>query len=376
MENSSHLNNKIIRKVTLVGAAFDLLLGVLKITVGWVANSHALVADGIHSLSDLGTDFMVILVARQKLAEPDDDHPYGHDRFQTLVAVILAMLLALVAIGIAWDAITRLLSEAEHTIPGTLALWIAGFSAIIKEGIYHYTASAARQIDSRLLLANAWHSRSDALSSLVVFIAVSGSIFGFVWADALGALIVSVLILHIAWEIGRAGAEELVDTGLDGPQLDAMRDQVLLVDGVEDMHDLRTRKMGSTVFADMHVHVAPTISVSEGHRIGDEVHYRLKKQFPKLSDILVHIDPQDDQQSHASANLPLRKQITSRVEAILVKNKVQIEALTRLQIHYLADKTELELCFELLPDGDQLSHIRQELEALDFIHRVIFQKRF
>ena len=353
--------NLVIRKVTLIGGLVDLLLGVLKLVVGFVGNSHALIADGIHSLSDLITDGLVILTARQSLAEPDEDHPYGHDRVQTLMAVVLAALLAIVGIGIAWDAAQRFWTDAEVAVPATIALWVAGFSALAKEVVFQYTAAAARRIDSKLLLANAWHSRTDALSSIVVFIAVAGAIFGLRWADAAGAFIVALLILHVAYEIARDGIDELIDTGVDADMLEEIRQIVLSVDGVVDMHDLRTRRMGSSFLADLHVHVNPSISVSEGHRIGDEVHLALSKKLTKLSDVVVHIDPEDDQESRKSSTLPLRQKFQETVDSCMIQHQLSPDLLDHLQIHYLAGKADLELYVTSADQKEKLKALRQQL---------------
>ena len=336
--------NRIIRKVTVVGAAFDAILGVAKIVVGVIAQSHALVADGIHSFSDLGSDVLVILVSRHKLSMADQNHPYGHDRIQTLAAVVLAVVMFLVAAGIAYDSITRLINGDVLTKPGLLAIVVAVVSILVKEAIYRYTARAATKIQSKLLMANAWHSRSDALSSLVVLIAIVGAIAGLPWADTVGAIIVAGLIAKIAWEIGRDGIDELVDTGLEENQLHEMISVAKAVDGVTDVHDLRTRKMGSSVLADMHIHVAPTISVSEGHRIGDEVYTTLRKGVPQLTDVVIHVDSEDDETQKPSSHLPLRSELESKVRGLL-QSCIDDHEIARLVIHYQAGEINLELIF-------------------------------
>lgn len=339
--------NRLIRKVTWIGAILDLALGLGKIITGWVAQSHALIADGVHSLSDLASDGMVLLASRDTLAGPDSDHPYGHDRIQTLAAVILAVSLAVVAVGIAYSAIERYMTVQDLPVPGSIALWVAALSAISKEAIYHYTMAAARRIDSKLLRANAWHSRSDALSSIVVLVAVGGSILGWQWADIAGSVVIALMILQVAWSIGHDGIAELIDTGLDQPELDRITGHVLSVEGVKDVHDLRTRRMGASIFADLHVLVNSDISVSEGHRVGDEVHNTLRRGMPDLADIVVHIDPEDDQESRESSKLPLRGPIRSRVERCLQNNNLKTEFLQRIDLHYLSGLLNVELVLEL-----------------------------
>lgn len=365
--------NRIIRKVTLIGAVIDGVLGIAKIITGIMANSHALVADGIHSLSDLGTDALVILVSRNELSVADDNHPYGHDRIQTFAAVVLATLMILVAIGIAYDSVMRLFDLQSQSTPGFLAIFVAAVSMLAKEAIYRYTARAAKQIQSKLLLANAWHSRSDAFSSFVVLLAVGGSIAGIPWADTVGALLVAALIVKIAWEIGHEGIQELVDTGLNENQLIQMMSVAKQVDGVTDVHDLRTRRMGSSVLADMHIHVAPKISVSEGHRIGDEVYKSLRKQLPHVSDAVIHVDSEDDEAEKPSAHLPLRTELESHVYMALEPIVGSCRPI-RMVIHYHAGEIELELVFAedsiALLTAEQRAQMINSIEQIETIHRV------
>ncbi len=356
-------------RVTVVGGVFDLILGLIKIVVGLLAHSQALVADGIHSLSDLVSDVMVILAARHAGRDADDRHPYGHDRIETVASVVLAAILAVVALGIGWDSLVRLQSDQAPAVPGILALAVATASALVKEFIYHYTMRAARRLNSKLLAANAWHSRSDALSSLVVMIGLGGALLGYPWADAVAAIVVSGMILQVAWGIGREGVAELIDTGLDDRELAKIRDAVLAVNGVRDMHELRTRRMGSGVLADMHIHVPSAVSVSEGHRIGDEVHARLKRQFSFLSDIVVHVDCEDDTEQRPSSMLPLRDRVEQQVHRQVVECLGSADAYRRLTLHYLGGKLHMELW--LRPDAARvddvdgaIAELRQRLEAI------------
>ena len=237
----------------MVGSIVDLLLGVVKIVVGFVSHSQALIADGVHSFSDLATDALVIVAARQAREGPDDEHPYGHGRIQTAATVLLAVSLALVAIGIAWNSISYLWSAEALPHSGYLALLAAAGSAVIKEGMYHYTVRSARRLQSNLLKANAWHHRSDAFSSLVVIAGVGGSIAGFPWADPLAAVVVAAMIIRVAWKIGREGYDELIDTGVSSNLAKRIGEEIRLVDGVAEMHQLRTRKMGSKILSLIHI---------------------------------------------------------------------------------------------------------------------------
>ncbi len=368
VEQPANLSNyAIARRVTVNGGIADLLLGAVKIMVGWLAQSQALVADGIHSLSDLATDFLVVLAARHGSREADTHHPYGHDRIETLASVILAGALALVALGITWSAGSRLISGEPIAVPGIIALVVAAGSALVKEGIYHYTIRAARQLDSKLLKANAWHSRSDALSSLVVMAGVGGALIGFTWADAVAAIGVSALILQVAWSIGHDGVRELIDTGLDKEELFKIREVVLSVDGVRDMHELRTRRMGQGVLADLHVHVPSAVSVSEGHRIGDEVYLRLRQKFDYFNDVVVHIDCEDDTEQRPSSGLPLRPAIESRVQALVREVYGSSDVFRRLTLHYLGGKIHIELWLaptESVDTAQDAGRLRERLETI------------
>lgn len=358
----------VARRVTLHGAIADFVLGITKMVVGYLAHSQALLADGIHSLSDLATDALVVIASRHAAREADDNHPYGHDRFETMASVLLATLLAAVALLITYGAVQRLLAGQPMEIPGVITLVVALGSALVKEGIYHYTMRAARRLDSSLLKANAWHSRTDALSSVVVVAGIAGALLGFPWADAVAAIGVSAMILQVAWSVGHDGARELVDTGLDADELERIRDIVLAVDGVRGMHDLRTRRMGQGVFADLHVHVPSAISVSEGHRISDEVFLAMKQQFPRLADVVVHVDSENDTDHRPSSGLPMRDALEPRVQQMVAEAFGSREAFRRLTLHYLGGKLHLELWLaptaEAADTAAAAEQLRQRLQGL------------
>jgi cation diffusion facilitator family transporter len=332
-----------IRWVTLVGSAFDLTLGVLKIVFGYLANSQALIADGVHSLSDLATDFMVLFAAKHGSKDADEAHPYGHGRFETLATVALGIALIVVAGGIAWDAIERLFHPEELSQPGVLALLIAGASVVSKEWIYHYTMRLARKLKSNMLRANAWHSRSDAISSVVVMIGVGGTMAGLDYLDSVAAVIVGAMVAKIGWDLVWQSVHELVDTALDPERVELIRKEVLSVGGVRELHMLRTRQMGGEALVDVHVIVDPRLSVSEGHYIGEKVRRRLIKEVEEVADVMVHVDPEDDEKMAPSLNLPNRtwvaEQLQQRWQGLKIASNI-----ARLNLHYLNGKIEVELC--------------------------------
>ena len=358
---------RIIRKVTVLGSSVDGILAVAKLIVGIAAQSQALIADGIHSISDLVTDLLVIIAARHASHQADSEHPYGHGRIQAIATAVLAVSLALIALGITWDAITRLRGDEDLLSPGWLALVIAGISVVAKEAVYQYTNRTAKALDSTLLRANAWHSRTDALSSLIVIVGVLGVMMGLAWADAAGAIGVALIILYAAFQIGREAFDELIDTGLDEDTLAMMRTIILEVPGVIGVHELRTRRMGSALLADMHIHVDPLISVSEGHGIGDRVMHVLEQRFSRLSDIVVHIDPEDDLAAPGQIDLPLRPDIERAVHKALTRGGIEAEAAgepdPNLVLHYVGDNIIGELTFSL-PAPEQRGDLDEQSRAL------------
>ena len=343
-----------IRRLTLIGGVLDLFLGFVKVLVGYIGNSQALIADGIHSLSDLITDILVLVATKHSAQAADEGHPYGHDRIQTLVSLALAGSLGIIAIVIAWDAVIRIVSPESLLLPGFWPLAVAAISVVSKEGYFQYVVRHPSAATSRMLYANAWHSRSDALSSLAVIVGVGGVLAGFAWADAFAAIVVAGLLLVVAYRIGREGAEELIDSAAS-PVLNAnMRKTILSIEGVRDSHELRTRRMADKVLADVHIRVDPLISVSEGHRIGDEVMDALKTRFPEVGDVVVHIDPEDDIVGDVYSKLPMRSVIVAEINTNLHKLQNNFDARFSLQpknivVHYLDDGCQIEIWMRM-PD--------------------------
>jgi len=334
-----------VRKVTLIGSLVDFLLGVVKILVGWLAHSQALVADGIHSLSDLATDFIVLYAAKHSHRAADEDHPYGHGRIETLATVGLGISLIVVAFGIGYDAVRRMNDMDLLLHPGAMALAVAVVSVFAKEGIYHYTKNAAVKLRSNMLMANAWHSRSDAISSIVVVIGVGGAMMGYPYLDAVAAIAVAVMIAKIGIDLIRASSKELIDTALEPKVVDAIRKEIVDVDGVRALHMLRSRRSGSDALVDLHVQVDPRISVSEGHQIGDTVRRRLLERVDEVTDVTVHIDPEDDEQGSPCDQLPLRSDLIKKLQ----RQWADLEGVDaeHVTLHYLCGKLQIDLALPL-----------------------------
>ncbi len=362
---------KAMRKVTLVGSVVDALLAVAKLLAGYAANSQALIADGVHSLSDLATDVMVIVAAKHGSQDADEKHPYGHGRFETLATVILGVALIGVAAGIAWDSIDRLFNPAELMQPGVWALLIAVISVLSKEWIYRYTMALARKLRSDMLKANAWHSRTDAISSVIVVVGVAGTMAGLEYLDAIAAVGVALMVAKVGFDLVWESLHELVDAGLELERVEAIKAVILEVDGVRELHMLRTRRMGQDALVDVHVLVDPELSVSEGHYISETVRHRLIRKVDEVNDVLVHIDPEDDEQMPLSANLPPRGELLARMlphwESLGLT-----QAPKKTTLHYLEGRVIVEL---YLPCGlvahDTLKEALEEsAEAWDEVAEV------
>jgi cation diffusion facilitator family transporter len=283
---------KIVRKVTWVGLFVNLFLAGFKFIAGIFGRSQALVADAIHSLTDLTTDIAVIAGSHYWSLPPDDDHPYGHKRLETLVTVFIGIVLAAAGIGIGWKAISTL-QQKDAAPPGWIAVLAALTSIICKEAIYRWTAATGKRVKSPALAANAWHHRTDAISSVPVLIAVGGAKAFPSWSflDHLGAAVVSVFILHASIKIIWPAVSELIDAGAPSETRKKIRAMALKNEGVLQVHDIRTRYISSSIQVDLHIVVAGSITVRAGHVIADDVRNHIIAEMPEVLDVIVHVDP-------------------------------------------------------------------------------------
>lgn len=294
-DHEMNASRKIIRNVTLTGMACNILLTAGKFLAGFFCHSHALVADAVHSLSDLTTDLAILIGVRYWSAPPDAGHPYGHGRIETIITVVIGVILAAVGVSIALDAVQSLRSEGHATPPGMPAFLTALVSIILKEALYRWTLYKAHEVHSSALEANAWHQRSDAISSIPAALSVGVASFFPSWAflDSIGAILVSLFILHAAWKIMCPPLMQLADAG--APQtIEEIRRIALSVPGAVSVHCIRTRLIGAKLQADLHLMVPPTMTVREGHRISSEIHDRLVHSALQIQDVVVHIEPTDD----------------------------------------------------------------------------------
>ncbi len=277
---------------TWVSVAVNLGLSAVQITVGVLAKSQGLVADGVHSLSDLVADFAVLLANHHSRKDADDDHPYGHQRFETGASLALGLLLLGVGAGMVWSAVGKL--EQPHLIANVhlSALWVAMAALLAKETLFRYMLRVAKAVKSGMLVANAWHARSDAASSLVVGLGIVGNLLGYPILDPIAALIVGCMVGKMGWSFGWDALHDLMDRGADEEEVAAIRATILQTPGVLDVHDLKTRRMGDMLVADAHIVVAAEISVEQGHGIAVEARRRVMQSHNVLN-LMTHIDPSE-----------------------------------------------------------------------------------
>ena len=350
-------------RVTMAGTVVDVVLAAVKILFGIIGRSQALLADGVHSLSDLVSDALVLFAAKHGSRSADEDHPYGHARIETAATVALGLLLLAVAVGIGIDAVYRMFNPSLLLRPEPITLGIAAFSIVSKEGLYWYTLHVAREIRSNVLRANAWHHRSDAVSSVVVLVGLAGTLAGLPYLDAVAAALVAVMIAKIGWDLGWNSMRELVDTALEKDRVEAIRQTILSVGGVEALHMLRTRRMGGNALVDVHILVDPRLSVSEGHQISEAVRAKLIKGFDEVSDVMVHIDPEDDERGPTPCcTLPLRNDLLRRLReqwgSIAAADRIE-----NVTLHYLDGKVQVELTLPLSVAQD-MEHVRRLADEL------------
>ncbi len=275
---------------TWVSVGVNLVLTVIQIAVGVLAKSQGLIADGIHSLSDLVADFVVLFASHHSKKDADEDHPYGHQRFETAASLVLGTLLLVVGLGMLWSAAHKL--EAPETVQTVhiVALWVAGGALIAKELLFRYMLSVAKRVKSSMLVANAWHARSDAASSLVVGIGIIGNLAGYPILDPIAALIVGFMVTKMGWGFSWDALHDLMDRAVDEEEVQAIRTTLIETPGVSGVHDLRTRKMGDMVVVDAHIEVDSTITVEAGHNIAVEARRRVLHRHRVLN-LMTHVDP-------------------------------------------------------------------------------------
>jgi cation diffusion facilitator family transporter len=365
--------HKITQRVTLTGAAVNCVLASLQIFFGVFGKSQALLADGFHTLSDLSTDFIVLYASRRAAKAADEDHPYGHGRIETLASMLLGGILITVGVGIGLRGVDSILNPLRIN-PDAITIVFALLAVAAKESLYHYTLRAARKTHSSLLESNAWHHRSDALSSIVVVIGISAQLLGVPYMDALASIVVAVMISLMGFRLGQKALYELIDTGLDIDLVRDVRQAMLGNASVVGIHNLRTRSMGGLGYIDAHIEVDPDLTVSEAHFIAHNIEHLVKKQFPKIIDVQIHIDPLDDAvKESVLAKLPEREVIEQDLQQAWngLSGSTQI---IQTKLHYLDRLIEVDL---VLPTSmctpehaDGIGRLQDAANNLDYIGKV------
>ena len=289
-----------IAHVTLTGSVVNLLLVGLKAVAGVAGHSAAMVSDAVHSLSDFVTDIVVLIFVRVSARPQDDDHDYGHGKYETIATLFIGLALAAAAVGIVVAGARKLAAwfqGEELPAPGALALWAALISIAAKEILYQYTRIKGRKLDSPALEANAWHHRSDALSSVGAAIGIGGAILlGQRWTvlDPLASIVVGVMLVKVAWDLLGPSFGELTDSSLPTDTEQEMLDIIQQVEGVDDPHNLRTRRVGNRIAAEVHIRLDGGLSLSEAHEKATEVERRFKERFGAQSHLIIHMEPRKD----------------------------------------------------------------------------------
>src|SRR5258706_5838270 len=331
--------HRVALRSTFVSIVLNAVLMTLQIAIGVFAHSQALVADGVHSLADLISDFVVLLANRHSGAKPDADHNYGHSRYETVASLFLGGLLIAVGVGMLWRAGARLADL--DTIPAVhmSALAVAVLVLISKEGLLRYMLREPQRVRSAMLIANAWHARSDAASSLVVALGIVGSLAGVRLLDPIAAAIVGFMVARMGWTFGWDALQDLSDRALDEASAEDVRALLMATPGVRDVHELRTRKMGDFALVDAHILVDPMISVSEGHYIAESARARVLTDN-RVLDALIHVDPENDALARPPVNLPPRERIVADVEAAFAAYRLKPQS---VRLHYLSTGLDVEV---------------------------------
>lgn len=275
---------------TWVSVGVNLALTVLQILAGVMSKSQGLIADGIHSLSDLVADFVVLVANHHSQKDADQDHPYGHHRFETAASLALGVLLLAVGAGMLWSAFLKLEQPESVQKVHVAALWVAAGALVAKELLFRYMLAVAKRVKSSMLVANAWHARSDAASSLVVGIGIAGNLAGYPILDPIAAAIVGFMVARMGWTFGWDALHDLMDRSIDEAEVAAIRRTLEETEGVAGVHDVRTRKMGDMIVVDAHIEVDAGLTVEQGHDIAVDARSRVLQRHRVLN-LMTHVDP-------------------------------------------------------------------------------------
>ncbi len=335
-----------INKSTLVSVFINTFISTMKLTVGFFSGSHAMVVDGVHSLSDLLTDFFVLFIAKVAHEAPDENHAFGHGKIESFGTMALGGTLLLVSGAMAYDSLLRIREVAHY--PASYAIYFALMSIVFKEFLFRYLIKVADEMNSEILKANAWHSRFDAFSSAVVLVGLLGAKAGMPWMDSFAGFIISIMIARVGVAFAWPAMKDLADTSLPREQTRQLLKIIKETPGVLDTHNFRTRKIGNKVFIDINIQVNERITVSEGHEIAAHVLQNLKSQDKKIEDVTVHIDIENDMaldyyQSDARKSSFLRDQLEKMIYKEWSSVGLELNLINKIELHYLNQGIEIEI---------------------------------
>ena len=282
-----------IQKITLIGLAANILLSITKFLIGYFGNSQAVVADALHSFSDTSSDLVILFGVKYWTAPPDDSHPYGHQKIESFVSIIIGFILLVVAGVIGYNGLISLQEKSQYQLSWIVIIGPL-ISIIIKEILFRMTVKVGIKTNSSSLKANAWHHRTDALSSIPVLIAVLASLIDprLRFLDQIGAIIVSAFIIKVGLEILFTNINDLLDTGISDEKISELKKTINTIQNVKGVHKLRTRKLANYIYIDLHLEVDGQLSVTKGHDISEEVKNTLIQKNPKIIDVMVHLEPE------------------------------------------------------------------------------------
>jgi cation diffusion facilitator family transporter len=362
-------------RCTWTSVFVNIALTITQVAAGIFSHSQSLIADGVHSLSDLVSDFLVLIASYHSKTPADDDHPYGHGRIETAASLVLGAILVLTGVGIMYSAAIKLENIGNLPPVTSLALWTAGLALIAKEGLFRYMLKVGEQLRSPLLIANAWHARSDAASSLVVAIGIAANMMGFIYADAVAAIVVGFMIVRMGFVFAWEAFQELIDAGLSFEEVASIRQTLMDTQGVQNVHDLRTRKMAHRVLVDAHILVDSKISVSEGHSIAERARKRVIDSHESVNDVLVHVDNEDD--AGYGEDVPMVSPSREELLVALAKVLDGLPAPEQVTFHYLAGKVEADvlMAYDALKTTAAITKANQLIEDRLIGHAFFSQVR-
>ena len=362
---AADLTEKHALRVTWLGLFANLILAIAKGFIGTIAHSSALIADAGHSVSDLLSDSITLWAVHMAGVPKDKNHPYGHGKFETVGTFIVAIFLLLTGVGVAWHVLNKI---DTPDVPGTAALWMAAIAICFKEALFHVTRMVGRRSGSRVLLANAWHHRSDAISSVAALVGIGGAQWGIPLMDPIAGVLVAGLIIKTGIDIGYESIRELTDETVEEEVISELGHILAEINGVDHFHEMRARRMGPQLLVDLHIEVDSMMSISAAHQVAERVRLRILDELPAVNEVLVHVDAEDDfveskggiEETKVIVLMRPQTEIESDVKNILT-GITEIQGITHIYCHYL--NQELTVQVNILLDAEMRIRDAQKIAS-------------